>query len=228
MKKILIIEDDIMLNEALKYDLTAQGYVVDNFYNAESAFSYLKDSSIDLIILDINLPGMSGFDFIKQLKKTFPNTATMFLSACDLDKDILKGYDLGADEYITKPFNIDILHRKIKVLMKRNDKNNSNDFEDDHLKININKCLIKKKKKEILMTPTEFKILKYIFENKHSIITRDSIITSLWDLNNKYIDEHTLTVNINRLRKKIENQNHKYIKTVYGLGYIWVGDEHEK
>lgn len=202
MKKILIIEDDIMLNEALKYDLTAQGYVVDNFYNAESAFSYLKDSSIDLIILDINLPGMSGFDFIKQLKKTFPNTATMFLSACDLDKDILKGYDLGADEYITKPFNIDILHRKIKVLMKRNDKNNSNDFEDDHLKININKCLIKVKGKEILMTPTEFKILKYIFENKHSIITRDSIITSLWDLNNKYIDEHTLTVNINRLRKK--------------------------
>lgn len=228
MKKILVIEDDIMLNEAIKYDLTAEGYVVDTCYNAESAFSYLKDSSINLIILDINLPGMSGFEFIKQLKKTFPNIPIMFLSACDLDSDILKGYDLGADEYITKPFNVDILHRKIKVLMRRDNKNNNNDFEDDHIMININKCLIKVKGKEILITPTEFKILKYILENKHSIITRDSIITSLWDLNNKYIDEHTLTVNINRLRKKIENQNHKYIKTVYGLGYMWVGDEYEK
>lgn len=137
----------------------------------------------------------------------------MFLSACDLDEDILKGYDLGADEYVTKPFNTKILHRKINVLLNKREGNNGCDFEDDHLEINIKKCLIKVDGKEIIMTPTEFKILKYIFENKQFITTRDNIITALWGINNKIVDEHTLTVNVNRLRKKLENQNHKYIKT---------------
>ena len=228
MKKILVIEDDIMLNEALKYDLTAENYLIDTCFDAESAFTFLKTNHIDLIILDINLPGMSGFDFIKLLRKEWPSVPVMILSACDLDEDILKGYDLGADEYITKPFNSEIFHRKIKVLLKTNSSINMFDYEDDHIKINIKKCLIMIDEKETLMTPTEFKILKYLLENKNTIVTRDNIISSLWDVNNKYIDEHTLTVNMNRLRKKIENQNHKYIKTVYGLGYIWAGKGYEK
>lgn len=199
MKKILVIEDDFALNEAIKYDLTAEGYSIVACYNAESAFIYLNTSIVDLILLDVTLPGMSGFDFIKHVKNEYPNVAIMFLSACDLDKDILKGYDLGADEYVTKPFNTKILHRKINVLLNRREGNNGYDFEDDYVKINLNKGLIKVDGKKIVMTPTEFKILKYIFENKRFITTRDNIITALWDINNKIVDEHTLTVNVNRL-----------------------------
>lgn len=228
MKKILVVEDDVTLNDALTYDLTAEGYTIGSCYDGASALLYLYSSVVDLILLDVNLPDMSGFDFIKQAKNKYPNITVMFLSACDLDEDILKGYDLGADEYVTKPFNTKILHRKIYALLKRKEGNSRCDFDDGHLEVNIRKCLVKVEGKDIIVTPTEFKILKYIFENKHSITTRDNMITALWDINNNFIDEHTLTVNINRLRKKIEDESHKYIKTVYGLGYIWSGNCHEE
>ena len=186
----------------------------------------IRDSSqnnLDLIILDINLPDLSGFDLIEQIKIINSNIPILILSACDLDSAILHGFNLGAEDYVTKPFNIEILHKKINVILKRNTKNTF--YKDDHLFFDKNTSKLVIDNKEIKLTPLEFKLLSLFLENQNQIILKETIIEKIWDSNENYVDEHTLLVNISRLRNKIEDDKHHYIKTVYGLGYRWCHDE---
>lgn len=223
MNNILLIEDDRPLNKAISVYFKKEKFYVLSCFSGQEALDILSQNNLDLIILDINLPDLSGFDLIEQIKMIDANIPVVILSACDLDSDILHGFNLGAEDYVTKPFNIEILHKKINVILKRNTKNTF--YKDDHLFFDKNISKLEINNKEIKLTPLEFKLLSLFLENQNQILLKERIIEKIWDVNENYVDEHTLLVNISRLRNKIEDDKHHYIKTVYGLGYRWCHDE---
>lgn len=223
MYNILLIEDDRPLNKAISVYFKKEKFYVLSSFSGQEALDILFQNNLDLIILDINLPDLSGFDLIEQIKIINSNIPILILSACDLDSAILHGFNLGAEDYVTKPFNIEILHKKINVILKRNTKNTF--YKDDHLLFDKNTSKLVIDNKEIKLTPLEFKLLSLFLENQNQIILKETIIEKIWDSNENYVDEHTLLVNISRLRNKIEDDKHHYIKTVYGLGYRWCHDE---
>lgn len=223
MYNILLIEDDRPLNKAISVYFKKEKFYVLSSFSGQEALDILSQNNLDLIILDINLPDLSGFDLIEQIKIMNLNIPILILSACDLDSDILHGFNLGAEDYVTKPFNIEILHKKINVILKRNTKNTF--YKDDHLFFDKNISKLEINNKEIKLTPLEFKLLSLFLENQNQILLKERIIEKIWDVNENYVDEHTLLVNISRLRNKIEDDKHHYIKTVYGLGYRWCHDE---
>ena len=223
MYNILLIEDDRPLNKAISVYFKREKFYVLSSFSGQEALDILFQNNLDLIILDINLPDLSGFDLIEQIKIINSNIPILILSACDLDSAILHGFNLGAEDYVTKPFNIEILHKKINVILKRNTKNTF--YKDDHLFFDKNTSKLVIDNKEIKLTPLEFKLLSLFLENQNQIILKETIIEKIWDSNENYVDEHTLLVNISRLRNKIEDDKHHYIKTVYGLGYRWCHDE---
>ena len=223
MYNILLIEDDRPLNKAISVYFKKEKFYVLSSFSGQEALDILFQNNLDLIILDINLPDLSGFDLIEQIKIMNSNIPILILSACDLDSAILHGFNLGAEDYVTKPFNIEILHKKINVILKRNTKNTF--YKDDHLFFDKNTSKLVIDNKEIKLTPLEFKLLSLFLENQNQIILKETIIEKIWDSNENYVDEHTLLVNISRLRNKIEDDKHHYIKTVYGLGYRWCQDE---
>ena len=223
MYNILLIEDDRPLNKAISVYFKKEKFYVLSSFSGQEALDILSQNNLDLIILDINLPDLSGFDLIEQIKIINSNIPILILSACDLDSAILHGFNLGAEVYVTKPFNIVILHKKINVILKRNTKNTF--YKDDHLFFDKNTSKLVIDNKEIKLTPLEFKLLSLFLENQNQIILKETIIEKIWDSNENYVDEHTLLVNISRLRNKIEDDKHHYIKTVYGLCYRWCHDE---
>lgn len=223
MYNILLIEDDRPLNKAISVYFKKEKFYVLSSFSGQEALDILFQNNLDHIILDINLPDLSGFDLIEQIKIINSNIPILILSACDLDSAILHGFNLGAEDYVTKPFNIEILHKKINVILKRNTKNTF--YKDDHLFFDKNTSKLVIDNKEIKLTPLEFKLLSLFLENQNQIILKETIIEKIWDSNENYVDEHTLLVNISRLRNKIEDDKHHYIKTVYGLGYRWCQDE---
>ena len=223
MYNILLIEDDRPLNKAISVYFKKEKFYVLSSFSGQEALDILFQNNLDLIILDINLPDLSGFDLIEQIKIINSNIPILILSACDLDSAILHGFNLGAEDYVTKPFNIEILHKKINVILKRNTKNTF--YKDDHLFFDKNTSKLEIDNKEIKLTPLEFKLLSLFLENQNQIILKETIIEKIWDSNENYVDEHTLLVNISRLRNKIEDDKHHYINTVYGLGYRWCQDE---
>ena len=223
MYNILLIEDDRPLNKAISVYFKKEKFYVLSSFSGQEALDILFQNNLDLIILYINLPDLSGFDLIEQIKIINSNIPILILSACDLDSAILHGFNLGAEDYVTKPFNIEILHKKINVILKRNTKNTF--YKDDHLFFDKNTSKLVIDNKEIKLTPLEFKLLSLFLENQNQIILKETIIEKIWDSNENYVDEHTLLVNISRLRNKIEDDKHHYIKTVYGLGYRWCQDE---
>lgn len=223
MYNILLIEDDRPLNKAISVYFKKEKFYVLSSFSGQEALDILFQNNLDLIILDINLPDLSGFDLIEQIKIINSNIPILILSACDLDSAILHGFNLGAEDYVTKPFNIEILHKKINVILKRNTKNTF--YKDDHLFFDKNTSKLVIDNKEIKLTPLEFKLLSLFLENQNQIILKETIIEKIWGSNENYVDEHTLLVNISRLRNKIEDDKHHYIKTVYGLGYRWCQDE---
>ena len=223
MYNILLIEDDRPLNKAISVYFKKEKFYVLSSFSGQEALDILSQNNLDLIILDINLPDLSGFDLIEQIKIINSNIPILILSACDLDSAILHGFNLGAEDYVTKPFNIEILHKKINVILKRNTKNTF--YKDEHLFFDKNTSKLVIDNKEIKLTPLEFKLLSLFLENQNQIILKETIIEKIWDSNENYVDEHTLLVNISRLRNKIEDDKHHYIKTVYGLGYRWCQDE---
>ena len=216
MYNILLIEDDRPLNKAISVYFKKEKFYVLSSFSGQEALDILFQNNLDLIILDINLPDLSGFDLIEQIKIINSNIPILILSACDLDSAILHGFNLGAEDYVTKPFNIEILHKKINVILKRNTKNTF--YKDDHL-------FFDKNTSKLVIDNKEIKLLSLFLENQNQIILKETIIEKIWDSNENYVDEHTLLVNISRLRNKIEDDKHHYIKTVYGLGYRWCHDE---
>ncbi|WP_066494797.1 response regulator transcription factor [Abyssisolibacter fermentans] len=228
MKTLLLVEDDKMLSRGIKFNLQEEGFNVISAYCLKEAQEELNKASIDLIILDVNLPDGNGFDFCEKIRNYYDNPI-IFLTACDMESDVVTGFKLGADDYITKPFSLSILRERILAIFRRyrvNEKKEQVVVNKD-LSFDFEKMIINNKDKVLTLTPTENKLLKIMFESKGQVMTRRVLLEKLWDNDSNFVDEHALTVNINRLRNKIEEKpsKPKYIKTIYGMGYMWVGEE---
>ena len=222
--KILVVEDDTLLNKTLSYNLIMEGYLVDSALTQHSAEDFINSQHYDLIVLDINLPDGDGFEICKKIKNLKKNTAIIFLTANDMESDMLKGYELGAEDYVTKPFPISVFQKKVsRVLSRVTTKKSSDYYDDGKLSIYFSEMTAVLEGEPIIFTPMEYRLLKILTSNSRNVLTRQVLLEKIWDINNNFVDEHTLTVIISRIRNKIEINNTKYIKTVYGMGYMWIG-----
>ena len=219
MFTILVLEDDVELNETMTYGLEKEGYRVLSVHSREEAEKAAKNSPLDLAILDVSLPDGDGFRFCGWLKAKKP-VPVLFVSARDLEEDVLHGYELGADDYVTKPFSMKILLKKVHVILSRKSPG-AYIYDDGFLKIDFELGKVRQGESECLLSPTEYRILKKLVENKGKLLTYSVLMDSLWDEGVQITDRHTLAVNINRLRKKIETGERAYISNVYGMVYIW-------
>lgn len=222
--RILVVEDDRLLNNTLCYNLNTAGYAVDSALTKSAAGSFLTEQDYDLIVLDVNLPDGNGFDFCREVKERRPDTAIIFLTANDMESDMLKGFELGADDYVTKPFPISVFQKKVSALLSRITKQSGGDFYDDgNLLINFSELTAALSGQAVTFTPLEYRLLKVLTSNSKQVLTRGQLLEKLWDAEENYVDEHALTSAISRIRGKIEVNGYQYIKTVYGMGYMWIG-----
>ena len=222
--RILVVEDDRLLNNTLCYNLSATGYEVDAALTKSVAERFCRKQEYDLIVLDINLPDGNGFDFCRDIKESRPDTAVIFLTANDMESDTLKGYELGADDYVTKPFPISVFQKKVAALLSRMKKSAGGDcYNDGNLLIDFAEMTATRDGESISFTPMEYRLLKILIKNPRTVLTRQILLEKLWDIDGNFVDEHALTSTISRIRSKIEKPDHAYIKTVYGMGYMWIG-----
>ena len=222
MQKILVVEDDREMNQGISYVLEEEGYRTISAHTiAEGRDAYEKNGA-DLILLDVNLPDGEGFGFCRWIRER-SKVPVLFLTARDLEEDALLGYEVGAEDYATKPFSMKILLRKISVILKRSGEEQGTVFDDGFLRLDLLRAKAEVKGKACSVTPTEFRILKEFIAHRGQLLTYEVLLDRLWDGGNQFVDKHALAVNINRLRGKIEDAEHKYISNVYGMGYQWIG-----
>lgn len=224
MEKILVVEDDLLLNKTLCYNLANEGYDVDAATSFKEAGSLFSGTTYHLAILDVNLPDGNGFDLCRKLKDDSGSTVVIFLTARDMEEDMLKGFDLGGDDYVTKPFPISVLQKKIKILLDRSPASSSEEiYSDGTLSVNFSQMQASLREDSITFTALEYRILRLMTANAGIVLTRQVLLEKLWDVNENFVDEHALTSAISRIRRKLEKDGDSYIKTVYGMGYMWIG-----
>ena len=220
MPKILIIEDDEKLREELKIFLNKNGYNAITLTTFDNTIQDILQTNPDLILLDINLPNTDGEYICKEIRKQ-SNMPIIIVTSRDNELDELLSINNGADHYITKPFNIHILLAKIGSLLRRTNMQEVNDkIDEKDFILNTSNNTIEKDGKIIELTKNEYKILKYLVQNRGKIVSREDIMECLWESEN-FIDDNTLTVNITRLRNKLEELELKeLLETKRGQGYI--------
>ena len=227
MKKILIIEDDKNLNKGVSFALKKEGYEVFSAYSKKEGEREILNKDIDFLLLDINLPDGSGLDLCKEIRSKI-NFPIVFFTANDTEEDMVRGFEAGADDYISKPFSVEVLKYKINVILKRsnNEVNKKNKFKFKDLEVDFDKKTALIKGEDCNLTVTEYKILEVLIQNRGKVTTKEILLDKVWDIKGNFVDENTLSVNIRRLRKKIEedSRNPKYIITVFGIGYTF-GEE---
>lgn len=223
MKRILLVEDDRDLHTGLVYDLEIENYKVYSAFTLGEGIRLLDQNGADLILLDGSLPDGDGFDFCRAVKAE-RDIPVILLTARDMEEDELRGFDCGADDYITKPFKVPILHRRIQAALRKSGAREEEPaYDDGYLKIDFTGLTAFLGEEPLPMTPTEFKLLKLLTANPDKVMTKRLLLEKIWDNSGNFVDEHAVAVNINRLRKKIGADGHEYIKTLYGMGYQWKG-----
>ena len=222
MIHILLVEDDPNISNTISYYLQANGFTIQTTKTVKKGIEKIKNNNYELMLLDINLPDGTGYELYKKMRD-IQKIPTIFLTALDEEKDIVKGFDLGANDYITKPFHARELLSRIKNVLKYTSKEEKITIQNVILDLTKNKVF--NDEKEVELTALEYKILLFMFENKGKLVTRGQILTSIWDDNNNFVNDNTLTVYIKRIREKIEKDpnNPKVIKTARGIGYR-IGD----
>ncbi|MCC0645257.1 response regulator transcription factor [Clostridioides sp. ZZV14-6150] len=222
MYKILLIEDDIDLSKEIALALERWGFKVEVIDKFELILEEFIDKKPDVVLLDVNLPLYNGFYWCEKIRSV-SNVPIIFLSSRDSDMDLIMGINNGGDDYITKPFSIDILVTKINGIIRRtynySDSNSVIYYKD--LMFDVGKGIIKNKYKEkdIELTKNEIKILTLLLKNKNKVVLRESLMMTLWD-NDEFVTDNALTVNMNRLRSKIKELGFDdFIKTKKGIGY---------
>ena len=232
MERILVVEDDLALSTGLCFELDAAGYVTQAAYNCRKAEYLVEQENFSLALLDVNLPDGNGFALCGKIKSLHPELPVIFLTANDLEEDMLNGYDLGAEDYVTKPFRMPILLKKVEVALRRGAAAGGTGeatgktaegvcYQDDFLQLDFEALTAVRGGEKLSITPNEYKLLRVLVANAGNVVTRRLLLEKLWDCDGNFIDDHTLTVTMNRLRAKIEDEQHGYIKTVRGMGYIW-------
>ena len=222
MKKILLVEDNDTIVLGLKYSLQQERFEVLVAMNVEQALEKVASNKIDLIILDVSLPDGNGFELCKEIKQKI-DVPIVFLTAKDEEDDIISGLELGADDYITKPFRVRELISRINTIMRRYNKStvaiNENIIKINNITINTDSMQVLKDGQEIVFTSLEYKILLLLFSNQNKLITREMILDKIWDVAGNFVNDNTLTVYIKRIREKLNDTDGKIIKTIRGMGY---------
>ncbi len=218
--KLFIIEDDIVLRTELISLLESYNYSCETSDNFKNIISEAVDSNADLILLDINLPYYDGYHVCREIRK-ISDVPIMVVTSRNNDMDELMSMNLGADDFITKPYNIQILLARIAAILKRtNQKNYSSEVEYKGLTLSMAKSTVYYESKEAELTKNELRILSVLMQNANNIISRDDLMDELWQ-SDEFVDDNTLTVNVNRLRKKLEEIGAAdFIKTKRGQGYM--------
>ncbi len=224
---IYVIEEEEAISRLIKLYLTKENMDAKTFLNAEDALQELKDGrKPNLIILDLNLPGMSGFEFLEELQKTYNKElpSVMILSARDTDEDIIKGLGYGADEFVTKPFSPGVLMARIKANLRRQSfflEKMESYIEFGPYTLLLGSCVLKKNGQKISLSSKEYEVLEFLVKNAGQVISPEKIYQNVWKV--EYGDITAVAVYIQRLRKKIEDNpsDCKYIKTEFGNGYIF-------
>lgn len=223
MTTILIVEDDRLLNEGLRFMLEKENFNIIQAYSYQQAASNIQDQTIGLVLLDINLPDGSGLILCQEIRRN-SSIPVIFLTANDTEQDMVTGFGLGADDYIAKPFSMVVLLQRVKAVLRRTGTDGSSElFQYKDITINSAKMKVYKYGQEIKLTTNEYRLLAILTENSGQVLTRRLMLEKLWDIEGNFVDENTLSVNIRRLRAKIEDdpKDCQYIKTVFGIGYTW-------
>ena len=218
--KILLAEDEVDLNNVVTRYLKKNGYSVDSVLDGEEALDYLEYSEYDLVILDIMMPKVDGFEVIKKLRDKGNHTSVLMLTARDSADDKVKGLDLGADDYIVKPFDFNELMARIRAVVRRKYGNSSNKLVIGNLVLNISEKSVTRAGKQIELTGKEYEVLEYLMQSKNRILSRDQIKEHVWDFDYEG-DSNIIDVLIKNIRKKIDIEDGKQIiYTKRGLGYV--------
>ncbi len=222
MKKILIIEDEVNMIEGLRFNLEARDYIVIASQDGETGLKRAVEEQPDLILLDLMLPGINGYEVCKKLKESNPEIPIVMLTAKSQESDIITGLDLGADDYITKPFSILELLARINAMLRRSGTNSTipDPFQFRNIEINFRKYEAFKDGKTLKMSPREYEILHYLLERKGEVVTRDDLLNQVWGYES-FPYTRTIDAHIATLRKKIEErpEEPEMIITIHGKGY---------
>ncbi len=219
-KKILVVEDEYSINDAITFALRKEGYDVRSVFNGKDALERFNEFKPDLVLLDLMLPDIDGLDICKEISK---KAYIIMLTARGEIIDKILGLELGADDYIVKPFEIKEVLVRIKVIFRRGEKNidkYNEEQENELIKIYPNDRRVIKEGKEILLRRKEFDLLNFFYENKGIVFSRDDLLEKIWGYDYEG-DTRTVDVHIRRLREKLnENKDNSIIETVFGIGYI--------
>lgn len=219
---IFLLEDDEAISIGLTYSLENEGYNVTLAKSVKEAEKIIDEKEFSLYILDLTLPDGSGYDVCKKIKAK-GDLPVIFLTAYDDEVNVIMGFELGADDYISKPFRVKELMLRIKSVMRRYSNETSDGIiKINNLKINTNEAKVYKNNEEIILTAMEYRLLLILLSNRGKVLSRTALLENIWDVAGDFVEDNTLTVYIKRLRDKIEEDPAKpeFIKTVRGLGYV--------
>lgn len=222
MHKIMIIEDDKALSSGIALALQSGKIEVVQSSSIKAAKEQLYATAFDLLILDINLPDGNGLDLLCQVKEN-GNGPVIVLTANDMETDIVAGLELGADDYITKPFSLAVLRARVNTQLRKHEASKANRFEQDDFSFDFDQMEYFKKGVVVELSKTEQKLLKILTDNRGITLKRSMLVDRIWTDGAEYVDENALSVALKRLRDKLEDDSAKpkYIKTIYGIGYTW-------
>ena len=223
---VFLLEDDEAIGIGLKYSLKNEGYTVTIATSVKSAFEIINKEKFALYILDLTLPDGSGYDVCKKIKSIgdFP---VIFLTAYDDEVNVVMGLELGADDYISKPFRVKELIARIKSVLRRYNRESKGIIKIGNVLINTNKATVFKNGQEVILTAMEYKLFLILLNNRGNILSRNKLLEYIWDVEGDFVNDNTLTVYIKRLRDKIEDDPSEptIIKTIRGLGYVIENDK---
>lgn len=218
---IQIVEDDRALREGIALALREPGMEFKQSGSVEAAKKDFEKEILGLVILDVNLPDGSGYDYLKWMREK-SHIPVLVLTANDMEMDEVTGLKLGADDYMTKPFSLAILRARIQALLRRSGQSGGC-YVEDGFSFDFEKLVFTKEQRELMLSVNEQRLLKLLVVNRGRLLTRNVLMDRLWSDGGEYVDENALSVTVNRLRSKLEDKKSgiSYIQTVYGQGYLW-------
>ena len=223
MQRILLLEDDEALRRGVAAALSGPDRTVVQAVGLQEAGRLLETGAFALLILDVNLPDGSGAELLRHLRQEGDRTPVILLTANDLETDIVAGLELGADDYITKPFSLAVLRARVNAQLRRGTPALSARYEAEGLFLDFDRMEFQRDGQPVELSKTEQKLLRLLVENRGRTLTRAQLVDRIWTDGAAYVDENALSVTVKRLRDKLEEipSKPRYIKTVYGLGYTW-------
>ncbi len=220
--KILVVEDDLSIAMGIEYSLGQEGYEVKVCGNVAEGKAYIENEVVDLCLLDLTLPDGSGYELCKVAKEN-RDIPVIFLTACDDEVNVVMGLDMGADDYVTKPFRIRELISRIKSVLRRHNKTDSTKsvFNYNNIRINTLEAKVYKNNKEVQLTALEYRLLLTFITHEGQALSRNQLLEGIWDIAGDFVNDNTVTVYIKRLRDKLEDDpgNPTFITTIRGIGY---------